>query len=552
MNKKQTQIRLIERLRSSMAFNIIGVIVLILNVFAIVVASIGFVSFTAAFQKEYSTTTYHMADTATSLVNGDHLDEYIAGQLMDEYQQTKRYLASYCRRMSVSIVYVIRVDQSDYNSFYSVFNLVNNEVDKTEYTAWELGYKRETTNDEYREKYIALYSGQSDHESVYRIRTTDGMHPHITTMVPVKNSSGEVSGLLCIQRPISEINHARVPYLITIAVGTVVLVIIASILAVNVLRLQFIRPLRKVSAEASRFAKENTKGESLSGISRYRELSELARSIDTMETDMVNYMQDLTAATAEKERIFTELSLAKTIQENSIPNTFPPFPDRHEFEIFATMDPAREVGGDFYNFYFVDDDHLAIVIGDVSGKGIPAALFMMVTNILISDRTQMGGTPSQILAYTNDNLGAHNEAEMFVTVWLGILELSTGKLIASNAGHEFPAIGHAGGGYEILKDKHGFVVGGMTGVSYTDYEIQLHPGDKLFLYTDGVPEATSSTDGMFGLDRMLEALNRNSESSPEELLKNVRAAVDGFVKDDEQFDDLTMMCVEYKGKEIPV
>ena len=552
MNKKQTQIRLIERLRSSMAFNIIGVIVLILNVFAIVVASIGFVSFTAAFQKEYSTTTYHMADTATSLVNGDHLDEYIAGQLMDEYQQTKRYLASYCRRMSVSIVYVIRVDQSDYNSFYSVFNLVNNEVDKTEYTAWELGYKRETTNDEYREKYIALYSGQSDHESVYRIRTTDGMHPHITTMVPVKNSSGEVSGLLCIQRPISEINHARVPYLITIAVGTVVLVIIASILAVNVLRLQFIRPLRKVSAEASRFAKENTKGESLSGISRYRELSELARSIDTMETDMVNYMQDLTAATAEKERIFTELSLAKTIQENSIPNTFPPFPDRHEFEIFATMDPAREVGGDFYNFYFVDDDHLAIVIGDVSGKGIPAALFMMVTNILISDRTQMGGTPSQILAYTNDNLGAHNEAEMFVTVWLGILELSTGKLIASNAGHEFPAIGHAGGGYEILKDKHGFVVGGMTGVSYTDYEIQLHPGDKLFLYTDGVPEATSSTDGMFGLDRMLEALNRNSESSPEELLKNVRVAVDGFVKDDEQFDDLTMMCVEYKGKEVPV
>ena len=552
MNKKQTHGKLIQRLRSSMAFNIIGVIVLILNVFALVVASIGFVSFTSAFQKEYSTTTYHMADTATSLVNGDHLDEYIAGQLMDEYQQTKRYLASYCRRMAVSIVYVIRVDQSDYNSFYSVFNLVNNEVDKTDYTAWELGFKRATTNDEYRQKYIALYSGESAHESVYRIRTTDGQHPHITTMVPVKNSSGEVSGLLCIQRPVSEINHARVPYLVTIAVGTIVLVIIASTLAVMILRMQFIRPLRRVSVEASRFAKENTKGESLGGISRYRELSELARSIDTMETDMVNYMQDLTAATAEKERIVTELTLAKTIQENSIPNTFPPFPDRHDFGIFATMDPAREVGGDFYNFFFVDDDHLAIVIGDVSGKGIPAALFMMVTNILISDRTKMGGTPSQILAYANDNLCAHNEAEMFVTVWLGILELSTGKLIASNAGHEFPAVGHAGGGYEILKDKHGFVVGGMPGVSYSDYEIRLHPGDKLFIYTDGVPEATSSADGMFGLDRMLEALNRNSEASPEELLKNMRAAVDAFVKDDEQFDDLTMMCVEYKGKEIPV
>ncbi|MBO4278758.1 MAG: serine/threonine-protein phosphatase [Spirochaetales bacterium] len=545
--KKQTQCKLIQRLRSSMAFNIIGVIILILNVFAIVVASIGYASFTSAFLKEYSVTTYHMADTATTLVNGDHLDEYISGQLMEEYQQTKRYLAGYCKRMAVSIVYVIRVDQSDYNSFYSVFNLVNNDVDKTEYTAWELGYQRATTNDEYRQKYIALYNREVPYETIYRTRTTDGQHPHITTMVPVKNSAGEVSGLLCIQRPMSEINNARFPYLITIAVGTVLLVVIASFLAVTILRKRFIKPLHKVSVEASRFAKENTKGESLSGISRYRELSELANSIDTMETDMVTYIDNLTAATVEKEKITAELSLAHTIQINSIPNTFPAFPDRTDFDIYGSMDPAKDVGGDFYNFFFVDDDHLALVIGDVSGKGIPAALFMMVTNILIRDRAHMGSLPSEILKSANSILTERNPADMFVTVWLGILELSTGKLVAANAGHEYPAIRRAGGGFELFKDKHGFVIGGMADISFKDYELQLSPGDKLFVYTDGVPEATSSADGMFGTQRMLGSLNTDPEASPEQVLKNVRIAVDSFVKDDEQFDDLTMMCVEYKG-----
>ena len=211
------------------------------------------------------------------------------------------------------------------------------------------------------------------------------------------------------------------------------------------------------------------------------------------------------------------------------------------------MDPAREVGGDFYNFYFVDDDHLALVIGDVSGKGIPAALFMMVTNILISDRTRMGGNPAEILRFVNEEICAHNEVEMFVTVWLGILELSTGKLVAANAGHEYPAIRHADGAFELLRDKHGFVIGGMEGVTYREYELQLAPGDRIFVYTDGVPEATAPDNTMFGTERMLAALNEVPTGSPEQILKKVRSAVDDFVKGAEQFDDLTMLCLEYKG-----
>ncbi len=537
-----------KRYRRSLAVSIIGNIVLLLVIIGLAVSILGVVLFTESFKKEYAVTTYHMADTATALINGDNLDAYLSGEKTEDYLLSKGYLDSYCDKMSVSLIYVIQVDRSDYGRFVSIFNSVNNEVDNTSYTAWELGHRRDTTNNEYRRKYEAIYNKESAYETVYRLKTTDGQHPHITTMVPVKNSAGDVTGVLCMQRPSREITEARRPYLRSIALTTAGLAIVASLVSLIYNRSQFIIPVQKIKDEAARFAKENTKGEDLGNISRIKELYELAGSIDTMETEMVSSIENLKNVTAEKERIGTELSLAQTIQENSIPNIFPPFPGRNDFDIYATMQAAREVGGDFYNFFFVDDDHLALVIGDVSGKGIPASLFMMVTNILITDRTNMGGTPGEILTYVNKNICEHNQADMFVTVWLGILELSTGKLIASNAGHEYPAIKRADRLFELFKDKHGFVIGSIDDIKYKDYELTLSPGDKLFVYTDGVREARDKNSGLFGTKRMLEALNEAADVAPEEILKNVSSAVDGFVKEEEQFDDLTMLCIEYKGK----
>ena len=537
-----------KRYRRSLAVSIIGNIVLLLVIIGLAVSILGVVLFTESFKKEYAVTTYHMADTATALINGDNLDAYLSGEKTEDYLLSKGYLDSYCDKMSVSLIYVIQVDRSVYGRFVSIFNSVNNEVDNTSYTAWELGHRRDTTNNEYRRKYEAIYNKESAYETVYRLKTTDGQHPHITTMVPVKNSAGDVTGVLCMQRPSREITEARRPYLRSIALTTAGLAIVASLVSLIYNRSQFIIPVQKIKDEAARFAKENTKGEDLGNISRIKELYELAGSIDTMETEMVSSIENLKNVTAEKERIGTELSLAQTIQENSIPNIFPPFPGRNDFDIYATMQAAREVGGDFYNFFFVDDDHLALVIGDVSGKGIPASLFMMVTNILITDRTNMGGTPGEILTYVNKNICEHNQADMFVTVWLGILELSTGKLIASNAGHEYPAIKRADRLFELFKDKHGFVIGSIDDIKYKDYELTLSPGDKLFVYTDGVREARDKNSGLFGTKRMLEALNEAADVAPEEILKNVSSAVDGFVKEEEQFDDLTMLCIEYKGK----
>ena len=539
---------LLSKLKSSLAFNIIGFMVVLLMLFGLAICTVSLVDFTNIYKSESALSTYHMADTATTLVNGDHIDSYLAGEEYEEYLLSQRRLDVYCEKIHVSLIYVIKVDRSDYGRFVSIFNSVNNTVDNTSYSPWELGYKRDTTNDEYAEKYRAIYNQEVPYENVYRIKVTGGVHPHITTMVPVKNSKGEVVAILCVQRPMSEINSARKNYLASVLLFAALVVVLVSVFSLFYLRNKFLKPINKVSAEASRFAKENTKGEELGFISNYRELSELAGSIDTMETDMVKYMENLMSVTAEKQRISTELSLATRIQTAMLPHVFPPFPERTEFDIYASMNPAKEVGGDFYDFFLIDNDHLGLVMADVSGKGVPAALFMMASKIILQSCAMLGGSPAEILTKTNEAICSNNQEEMFVTVWLGILEISTGKLTAANAGHEYPVIRNAGGRFELFKDKHGFVIGGMSGAKYREYEIQMEPGSKLFLYTDGVPEATDVDKNMFGTERMVDALNTEPEASPEVILKNVRSAVDGFVKEAEQFDDLTMLCIEYRGK----
>ena len=262
--------------------------------------------------------------------------------------------------------------------------------------------------------------------------------------------------------------------------------------------------------------------------------------------DLVRLQRDLEQ---ENERIRSELAMASRIQSAMLPGIFPAFPERKEFDIYASMDPVRGVGGDFFDFFFIDRDHLCLLIADVSGKGIPAALFMMASKIILADNAKSGKSPAQILQDTNEAICANNPEEMFVTVWLGILDISTGLLTTANAGHEYPALMHADGQFELFRDRHGLVVGGMPGVKYHEHSLQMYPGSKLFVYTDGVPEATDAENALFGTTRMLEALNAHANESPKQILHGVRQAVNEFVSDMEQFDDLTMMCLEYMPKE---
>ena len=277
------------------------------------------------------------------------------------------------------------------------------------------------------------------------------------------------------------------------------------------------------------------------------EIEILANTFGMLSEQMEGYLRNILAMTAEKERVGTELSIAAKIQADMLPGVFPAFPDRHEFDLYASMHPAKAVGGDFYDFFMVDDDHLAVVIADVSDKGVPAALFMMSAMIIINYRAKMGGTPGEILTAANAELCRNNKSKMFVTVWLGILELSTGKLTCTNAGHEYPVIRSGDGVFRIFKDRHGLVVGARPKTVYRDYEVLLQRGDAVFVYTDGVPEASNAGREMYGLERLEAALNRLAGETPQGILEGVKADVDAFAAGANQFDDMTMLCLEYRG-----
>ena len=250
------------------------------------------------------------------------------------------------------------------------------------------------------------------------------------------------------------------------------------------------------------------------------------------------------------ERLSMELELAKTIQSNMLPNTYPVFPERKEFDVYARTEPAKELGGDFFDFQMIDRDHLALIIADVAGKGIPAAMFMMASKIIIHNMAKnRNHDPAKILKAVNKQIGANNQSDMFVTLWLGILEISTGLLSAANAGHEYPCLMHKNRDFILLKDPHGLVLGAMDKTEYRSYEIQLVPGDTVFLYTDGVTEAMNAENEEFGLERMVDALNLELDVPVAKLVDNVRGAVGAFVGDATQADDITMMVLRYFGEE---
>ena len=329
------------------------------------------------------------------------------------------------------------------------------------------------------------------------------------------------------------------------------LLTLAAVAGAVLLGKRIVKPLNTITNQIASLGGENQEFRMQDIYRTGDEIQVLAESFAALSHKTVEYVDEVRRVTAEKERIGTELQMARQIQEGMLPGIFPPFPDRKDFDLYASMDPAKEVGGDFYDFFLTDSDHLALVMADVSGKGVPGALFMMASKIILKSNAMQGGTPAEILARTNRAICANNSMEMFVTVWLGILEISTGRLTAANAGHEYPIIKRADGSFELLKDRHGFVIGGLDGAQYRGYDLRLLPGDKLFLYTDGVPEATDGDSEMFGTERMLAALNTHGGDTPGEILAGMHEAVDAFVGSAEQFDDLTMLCLEYKGPDAP-
>lgn len=388
---------------------------------------------------------------------------------------------------------------------------------------------------------------------LYLIENTPNYGLLCTSGMPIKNAEGETVAFILTDISFSNVANGMREFLILYVTCLLLLIILVAFLMARHTRKTQVEPINSITEAAENYVKDRLNGEketehfSKLNIHTRDEIENLSLIMADMEHELRDYEEQITKITAHKQQMLAEMTLASKIQNNMLPKSFPAFPGRSDFDIYASMDPARDIGGDFYDYFLIDDDHLCLTIADVSGKGIPAALFMMASKIILANSAKLGKSPAQILTNANATIRANNQEDMFITVWLGILELSTGKLTAANAGHELPALMQNRRGFRLFKDSHGFVLGGMDGIQYKEYEIRMRPGAKLFLYTDGVPEATDANGELFGTKRMVAALNSDPSVSPEQIVKNVRAAVDDFVKDAEQFDDLTMLCIEYKG-----
>lgn len=495
----------------------------------------GAISFDAAIQKQYNEKGYVIGELILNQLDHDKIAEYTRTWEADEYYSRMEAYLHFVEETSDAAYIYIAVPYEDKTMRYvydtSTYIGDTDPIAASFYEIWDC-----YTNGTRPTSYLVRHSKK------YGFLTS--------SCLPVKDSTGNVVALLFVDTSMDKLQLILLSFIFTMVLISLILLVFFGIVYWYYMHRNLIAPLIHIRNNVRDFAVNNVQiTDNLEDIRTGDELEDLAVSVNTMEKDIVTYIDNIQAITAEKERISAELNVATKIQADMLPRIFPAFPDRGEFDIFATMDPAKEVGGDFYDFFLIDEDHLAMVMADVSGKGVPAALFMVIAKTLIKNRTLTGSvlSPAAILSDVNSQLCEGNDAELFVTVWFGILEISTGKGIASNAGHEYPALKRAHGKYELVKYRHSPAIAIMDGIKFEEHEFELHPGDSFFVYADGVTEATSAQKELFGTYRMLSALNREPDASTEKMLINVKQSIDNFVGDAGQFDDITMMSFKYLG-----
>ena len=486
--------------------------------------------------KEYRDLVYGYLHTASELIDGDRIEGYLQTQEPDDYYNAiLKYLTTTRDETDMQLFYVFVPYEEDLVYVW--------QTDEDPY-AW-LGL-HENYMEGGKETRDATFRKDPVQEITFYLDPTYG--DIACGFYPVFDSQGEPVALVGLDLSTPGIRANIIRFVITICLVILLVTLIAGQLYYIALSKQIVTPIHRLDDAVRSLTSELEKDETPAiDVHTGDELETLADSFVGMYQDIRHYINENAKISAEKGRIESELNVATQIQADMLPRIFPPFPERSEFDIYATMKPAKEVGGDFYDFFLIDDDHIALVVADVSGKGVPAALFMVIAKTLIKNRAQMGGSPAEVLSYANDQLCEGNEAELFVTVWFAIVEISTGKGIAANAGHEHPVLKRADGSFELVQYRHSPAVATMEGIRFKEHEFILYPGDMVYCYSDGVPEATSVANELFGTDRMLTALNKEETTDLKKLLRNVKEDMDVFTEGAPQFDDITMLGFQYKG-----
>ncbi len=483
----------------------------------------------------YSREAFDTASIAAQLIDGDRIAEYRKTLKKDAYYESVHQTLQMIRQ-STGVKYLYVVIPED-----------------VQFYIWDTGEEGDEgvcdlgdTDEYYGNGYEIMHAAFSPDAEQTMLVTNGDLYGYLASAyVAILDSRGQPAALASVDISMDIINHEIQRFYLIFLMVSLGIVLVSSLFYYSYIRRILIRPIHILNEDTRKLVSDQMEalGAFRNRVHTGDELQWLGESFEHMTRELEIYIQNLAAVTAEKERIGAELNVATRIQADMLPRIFPPFPSRKEIDLYATMNPAKEVGGDFYDFFLVDEDHLALVMADVSGKGVPAALFMVIAKTLIKNRTQMGGTPGEILYDVNNQLCEGNEEDLFVTVWLSILELSTGRGIAANAGHEHPVVRHKDGNYELVLYKHSPAVAAMEGIRFREHEYVLDPGDRLFVYTDGVPEATNSREELYGTDRMTEALNTLHDPSPRELLEYMRKDIDSFTGDAPQFDDVTMLAL---------
>lgn len=491
------------------------------------------------------------ANSIASMLNIDDVRTILSpdGDKTEAYKKTKALFNSLKKDGKISFLSLVVPDE-DSVTFYidTCVPELGDDPKKLIPYGQDILYVDAAQDEHDLEKYDVTWEYYAQNKGVPTPLITDNSYGYNYTAVsPVLDENGEAIAEVQYILDMAEVRKYLHSVLSTMLIISFFIIATGFLILMLVTKKIIIQPIGKLAAFTQEITKSGEFKNHRVSLDTGDEIESLGNSFNYMMEKLEQYIENLSVVTAEKERISAELNVATQIQASMLPCIFPPFPEHPEVDIYASMEPAKEVGGDFYDFFLVDEDHMAMVIADVSGKGVPAALFMVIAKTLLKNSVQTGETPKQVLEKVNNQLCENNEAEMFVTVWLGVLELSTGKMICANAGHEYPVLRRAQGNYELVKDKHGFVLAGLENSNYREYELILNRGDSLFVYTDGVPEATNTEKELYGTNRMLEVLNRNQNAHPSVLLSAVKADIDEFVGSAPQFDDITMMGLVYYG-----
>lgn len=536
----------------SLRVKIVFGILLMVLVLSTVLVCISYFTYKNAMDEHYESLGNNVARTAISFLDEDEMHGWVQGVKEGdaEVMETERYqsVLSMLKRVRESndVLYLYVIYPTVEGSYW-IF-----DTDESE-DACPYGYLMEY----YEGSFDSIVDDVLVGNYVPAVISDEDYGWIISISYPYKDSAGEMLCYVCVDISMDEVVRDQQTYLLNTLLILAAATILFAVIYYFLLNVIFVRPVKRMALAASEFVSSDTdsakEGEISSSISAltvcsHDELGLLCDALKQMEHNLLGYIENMKLVTAERERIGAELDVATHIQKSMLPCIFPAFPERKEFDIYATMDPAKEVGGDFYDFFMVDEHHLAIVMADVSGKGVPAALFMVIGKTLIKDHTAPGKDLGEVFKEVNRLLCESNSEGLFITAFEGVLDLVTGEFRFVNAGHEMPFLYRAGGEFQPEKVRPGFVLAGMEQTRYRAGSIMLGVGDKVFQYTDGVTEATNEANELYGMERLKSVLNANRDKSPAEILPQVKQDIDDFVGAAPQFDDITMLCLEYKQK----